>query len=736
MRKTNIVRRLFAFQTFFILVLSQSGTICAESDQFISFSFKKTVPVHYATQSRVYQTALSELAASFGLKSATELNTDQSEELIAGGILLTTMADCPLVPEFVRHGLIDLHNLPAAADACEIFFYKDCLILLGNTPRGMLQAVYRMQEWSAEGRVLNADLHQRDTFQIERRIFHGRFNNWPAARADVRYISHLGATHCLVTHDWQGDKRHFYSYETSPVFPNIISSQEVKENKDRLRNLIDNCKDYGLEAALWITELPCQGGPWVSEEGRQQFLGLFNPDVLSDSGTYQGKVLCFGHPKVQEFYRDLMARFFKDFPEISILFVFGLDANGEFCNPEACERCKGMSKFEQRDRFLNFLIKTGQEVRPGLRVLTTNWGWANLGPDEFAQRQIKLPQESGIFMAAQYDGWQVERQCHNYMCNLRNICRDKDQLYIGYDNLHWGDDSVHHLNDIQDYPLGIGAKLQRWFRLQVDGVFDHWGMLPEDISCNSIACRDFFLNPLADPQTVSHSLAVHQFGPQAGEYVYAAWDNLEKAHQILSNACSWSPSQWPGWYSGREILPTPEGFKQNSLGGGQFPTPTNGFTYNIENLAERLAAVGEAWHLAWPYYEKAIAQMDLALAAADDQPVFYQFWWNGEKPSPTRREHIRRQKLYIESTGKIGREIGLHFSLNALYEKTKGDDAAYLKQGVVLLHELQDACMDASNFMERLKNQGNERQKERNWDELYRKKAEGIRNYLSAHPDQ
>ena len=79
----------------------------------------------------------------------------------------------------------------------------------------------------------------------------------------------------------------------------------------------------------------------MSESERRRFLTRFPAEVLSDSGTYEGQVLCFSHPRVKEFYRDLLQRFFADFPEIETLFLFGLDSGGEFCNPESCPRCGG-----------------------------------------------------------------------------------------------------------------------------------------------------------------------------------------------------------------------------------------------------------------------------------------------------------------------------------------------------------------------------------------------------------
>lgn len=685
-----------------------------------------------AGDSRVHKTAAEELAFAFDLKPGIEFHhvdhlPSDGPVVIAG--LITEVEDAM---DLIRQGKINLHNVPPHMDAYELLLEDNRLYLLGNTPRGLLQAVYKFQEVMRVDVVPGHGFHEKGTFQFNYRVFHPRFDYWPGKREDIRYISHLGATHCLHDHDWQGDRRHFQGYVTSSIFPEAVDAEFVEEGNRELRRLIDDCKDYGLETCMWITELPCQGGPWLLEETRQKFLQRFPEEVLSESGTYQGKVLCFSHPKVREFYSDLMEKFFRDFPEISILFVMGLDADGEFCDPESCPRCKGMSKIEQRDRFLNFLIEEGEKYRPGLRVLTTSWGWDRQYPEEFLERQKDLPSSSGVFMAAEVDGWQMERQVHDQMVTVRDICREQNQLFIGYDDLHWGDDSNHGLNDIQDYPLGIGAKLARWHNLGADGVFDHWGSFNNDISSNSVACREFFLNPLADPETVSRKIAHQQFGEEAGESAFQAWKAIERAHAILSNYCTWPPQQWPGWYAGKNFAPTPGAFETKGVkaspGWIKHAAP---FVYNDPETS--LQGVSDAWKMAYPYYMEAVRHLDEAISRANDQPVFYSFWWSGEEESPSRREHLRRQKIYCESMGLVGREIGIHFGLNATYDSLGGDADAYFLEAGPMLREDMEACRAIEGYFKLLNAQDDDNRPGLKRRELYGEKADAIEAYLSEN---
>jgi hypothetical protein len=634
--------------------------------------------------------------------------------------------------DLIRRGLVDLQNVPPGQDAFQCLRDGDALYLLGSTPRGVLQAVYALEEALVFDRAAAEDWRARGVFRIGQRHFHPRFDAWPGERADIRFLSRLGASHCLVSHDWQGSRRSFQGYVTSPVFPEAVPPEEVAQNRAGLQRLIADCRDYGLGLALWITELPCQGGPWVPQPAREAWLRRYPAEALSDSGTYQGKVLCFAHPRVRAFYRDLLERFFADFPQIETVYLFGMDSGGEGCDPASCPRCQGISKFEQRDRLLRFLIEEGNRARSGLRVLTTGWHWESM-PAEFLERQAALPAASGLYMAAQSDGWQAERQSHDLLRRARAVCRDRGQLFLGYDDFHLGDDATHLWGlDLQDFPLGIGAKMARWHALEVNGVFDHWGTYSETVPSNSVACREFFLNPLADPETVCRRIAHGQYGPTTGEKAFRAWEAIERAHRILSNCTVWCPGQWPNWYGSKGSAPLPAYLADQSASldaGRLVAKEALGFTHNGGDLADCLEAVGTGWRHAAPHFAEAARLLAEAAGMACDEPVGYAFWWNGAAAPLSRREHLARHRIYVEYLGLLGREIGLHFELHALFERLGRDGEGYLAAAGDLLREDLAACEAIVAFCERLL-------RERpaagtltggRWHEEYRTKIEQLR---------
>jgi hypothetical protein len=238
------------------------------------------------------------------------------------------------------------------------------------------------------------------------------------------------------------------------------------------------------------------------------------------------------------------------------------------------------------------------------------------------------------------------------------------------------------------------------------------------------------MNPLADPEAVCADIALKQFGPKAGPLVFKAWQSLERAHAILSNNCTWCPGQWPNWYSGTDYAPIPEQFAGKGVGEGLRPKQAGPITYNPSSLTDQLQGVSDAWRLAYPHYAKAADYMAQALVKADDKPLFFRYWWSGEG-SPSQREHIRRQKIYLASMGLFGREIGIHFGLQAIYEQTKGDQEKYRREAAPLLAEDAKACKAVADYYELLKNAKDIRY-DHGYVEKYRKKASEIEEYIGS----
>jgi hypothetical protein len=182
-----------------------------------------------------------------------------------------------------------------------------------------------------------------------------------------------------------------FSYVPSTAFPNATDAKVLERNRASLRKYLDWCQLYGMGGAMWLCEMPCQGGPWTPEPLRKAFLDRFPAECLSDTGTYQGKLPCLAHPQVQQEYRRMTRQFLTDFPGVSMFLIFTGDSNGDLCDPVTCPRHKGVSKLKQYNRLLALMAEEGRKVRPDFQVFSVAWSWKFRSDPDYFPQQAALP---------------------------------------------------------------------------------------------------------------------------------------------------------------------------------------------------------------------------------------------------------------------------------------------------------------------------------------------------------
>ncbi|MBM4094463.1 MAG: hypothetical protein FJ276_34430, partial [Planctomycetes bacterium] len=510
---------------------------------------------------------------------------------VAGTILLGTTADTPLLARWAKEGRLSVTAPDSAGDAYEVAVLDGVIVVNGVNARAVLYGVCELEDVIAEHGGVPADLARHAKPSLGVRLLHprmqGGFHGY--RKSDFEFLARCGANVAHLTHDWMTEKT-LFCYIPSTEFPKAEDTKALERNRARLRQYLDWCQLYGLDAAMWMCEIPCQGGPWTPDPVRKAFLDRFPAECLSDTGTYQGKLPCLAHPRVEEEYRRMMRQFLTDFPGISMFLVFTLDSNGELCDPATCPRHKGVSKLSQYNRLLALMAGEGRIVRPDFRVFSVGWSWMFRGqPDYFAQ-QAALPAGAGLSMPPDGEAWSFDRKTTDLLVKSRALTQEKGQPFLGYDIFFWGDDTVFGqikdsklppglgITKLYDFPLGIAAKLRRWRALGADGFFDQWGTQAEYVQCNAVALRELAFHPEnAEPAKLdawAQSLAARRFGPAAAPQVFAAWKEIEVAQQIQSDHTYYWHHLRPAW-SG-PVLRSPltvEALQTSTLGGGEPPKP-------------------------------------------------------------------------------------------------------------------------------------------------------------------
>lgn len=617
---------------------------------------------------RVMRTAVADLRrVAAGLFPGVALPADS--EAAPGAIVLGTGYGNPRIREWMRAGLLEIRDVPRSREAYEIRFVEGRLVVAGSTPGSVLDGVYRLEEALKEHGGLPRAFHEVSHPHFEWRIMHP---SSPAGRSfheyraeDFAWIRRCGGNTALMMHDWMGEK-YLHSFGRSEVFPDEIDAATRDRNRASLRRHIAHALDHGLRVALWICEMPCQGGPWMSDAAREAFLSRYPAEVLSDSGTYQGQVLCLAHPLVEEHYRQLLRTLLMDFPEVTLIQLFTLDSNAEFCSPETCPRHAGVPKIAQRDRIITLMLDEGRKVRPQLRVLTTTWAWQS--HEGFLERQAALPPGSGLFSTPDAEAWSFDRKYTDALVRQRDICRDTGQLFLGYDIFLWGDDVLcpPHRR-IYDYPYGVAAKLRRWARVGADGVFDQWGAEPELLANNALALRRFWFDPFQDPEPVVGEIARRQYG-DAADAVLAAWRAIETAQRAQSDHTFYWHALRHNWsdrvfdktltvetLAALDVIPSSEPAKP----AGPIDHAPPGEAARAERLGRASRDIVSALTEAERRFREAL----------DRTPADARSWYAGlvsEMPVVSPREQLELQLRTVRIVAGMQRELGHFFEAYAL----------------------------------------------------------------------
>ncbi len=481
-----------------------------------------------------------------------------------GTILLGTSADTPAIARWVEEGCLSISASGQEGDAYEIAMLDGCVVLNGANARAVLYAAFEFEDVVTRHGGVPDGFLSRARPVLAQRLLHprmsGGFHGY--RKSDFEFVVRSGGNIAHLSHDWMREKT-LFSFVPSIAFPNATDATVLERNRASMRRYLDWCRLYGLSGALWLCEMPCQGGPWTPEPVRKAFLERFPADCLADTGTYQGKLPCLAHPQVEQEYRRMMRQFLTDFPEISMFLIFTGDSSGELCDPLSCPRHHEVSKLTQYNRLLALMAEEGRKIRPDFQVISVGWGWKFRGSTDFFPQQAASPAGVGLTLPADGEAWSFDRKTTDELEKARALTHGKRQTFLGYDIFFWGDDTVFRevkensrlsglgATKAYDFPFGIAAKLRRWQRLGVDGFFDQWGTMSEYVQCNAVALRELTFHPeLLGPDKVeewAHGLAERRFGRAAAPHVLAAWKEIEAAQQLQSDHLYYWHHLRPAW---------------------------------------------------------------------------------------------------------------------------------------------------------------------------------------------
>ncbi len=632
--------------------------------------------------------------------------------MTAGTICLGTTAESEELARWAKEGRLGITASGSASDAYEIAVLDGCVVVNGASPRAVLYGTFELEDLLARQGGLPSDLHVKAAPSLGLRLLHPRFhegNKFASYRqSDFEFIARCGGNVAHLMHDWMPEKT-LFSFVPSTAFPKAADAEALDRNRARLGQYLEWCRLYGLDGAMWLCEIPCQGGPWVPAANREAFLNRFPADCLSDTGTYQGKVPCLAHPLVEQEYRRMVRQLLTDFPGISMVLVFTLDSGGELCDPATCPRHHGVSKLEQYNRLLALTEEEGRKVRPGFQVFSVGWSWKFRGEPDYFSRQAALPAGIGLATLPDAEAWSFDRKTTSFLEQSRSGAGKHQQTFLGYDLFFWGDDTVFGpikdsrlplslgATKLYDFPLGIAAKLRRWQGLHADGFFDQWGTAAEYIQCNAVALRELVFHPENNTpgkvQPWAKSLAARRFGDAVATPVLDAWQEIEAAQQIQSDHTWYWHHLRPAWAG--PVLKSPltvDALQQVTLSGGE-PSKLQGdrdLSPYHDDVA-RATALAPALEEAAAHFGKALAHLQGALSLVKEGPSPLDHWYEAAPGGPARltsRQVLEEEITAVRLQEQCQRRMSRFFRAFALV-KTLPADPTQREAALKILEQLR-----------------------------------------------
>ncbi|MVM28533.1 hypothetical protein GO755_00715 [Spirosoma sp. HMF4905] len=612
-----------------------------------------------------------------------------------GSMLIGTPSTLPILASWIQSGRINAITESSTVDNYEIAVVDGSVAIVGSNPRAALYATYKLEDVLHQFGGIPVNFRESAKPVLGLRMLHprarGGFTNYKST--DFEFIARTGGNLALLQHDWMKEKT-LFSFVECPEFPNVTPASELKTNREQLRQYLDWCRQYGLGAGLWLCEVVCQGGPWVATEKRAAFLDLFPAEVLSESGSHQGKVLCMAHPKVEQAYRKMVRQLLTDFPELQLFLTFTLDSNGELCDPASCERHRGVSKLTQYNQFQRLLLDETRKLRPDFQVISVVWSWKFRKESDFLSQQAALPPGTGLATLPDAEAWSFDRKITNALRSQAQVTHQHQQSLIGYDIFRWGDDTIFPSTELYDFPLGVAAKLRRWQALGVDGIFDQWGTQAEYVPANAIALREMFFHPeLTQPPLATQwvdQLALSQYGKAAGPMVSAAWKEIETAQQIQSDFTYYWHQLRPNWAKVSLTIPlTIEAlrvvnlsiFNQKTLTGID-PSKLDG-THAYGPTSDDVAAAqatGIELQKTVAHFQAAANHLKDALnATPTDQPAFSSYWLpvnDAERKPVSARQQLEKQWISVRLQAEVQRELAHFFTSYSLVKSLSKEDTS------------------------------------------------------------
>jgi len=349
------------------------------------------------------------------------------------------------------------------------------------------------------------------------------------------YLSRLGINQLTD----QGIGGPMSKFVHSDVFP--FQTPPNADFQKRVKDMTALCRKYGIDVYLFLNEPtldPIDGG---YEAYPKEALGTVRPpwgggeDGLSPA-------LCVNSPLGQEYLRGSMRKLVREYPDVKGIHFYNLDGGAWLCTPALCERCKlvctdsdpdAADPWETQATLVTLLAEAAHTERPDFDFRF--WGAVHYTGEHF-EKMINATQGvdgltsawSGSDRSVMIpDGAELAPSC----IRSQEICEERGipfYMLCEFNNLEVVPKSL-------PFPFHVADALKKYKQWDVKHLIEIFGIAPEHNTINALVTKEFEWNPEQNPEVFLKDLSSRQFGEPAGELMYQAWEEMQKAFNVWND---------------------------------------------------------------------------------------------------------------------------------------------------------------------------------------------------------
>lgn len=474
-----------------------------------------------------------------GVSVATAPKSAGTKEIILG-----TPAINSTIQEMCDNGQLRIGETTDKDDAFEIKVVGEQIILAGANGRGVLYAVFELEDFLFSGAKGNLE-----TFVVPamRKRSHGIGYYWNGYQGMIHdefteekaeYMARLRINQYHAIQDGAGYGPHFFNLVKSPVIPGFKDPNPEYVRKTKKTSKI--MRQYGIDYFQWIIEpvLAIFGGD--IEKFPPEIFGRKEPAWWMRKVEGLEKTLCINQPLVQEYYFDAAKRFAQEYPDVKGVFLYNNDCEAWFCNPSECEACQKAAidpvgdreiLWENEMRIQNIIHKGLKAGREDAETLF--WPTVHLPVEDIAKLLKNTTGYSAL--ATGWDGGDHDAMMAaaaaepNYAIHMTQEYEKKMDAPL---YLYFAFNRSESLPQGFPYPYQMAFAIQRAYQWGIRNTVEGPGPSAHCNSINGLVMKAVETNPNLDVSAYLKEICYKQFGEAAGTLMFDAFNEVKKGMDV------------------------------------------------------------------------------------------------------------------------------------------------------------------------------------------------------------